>query len=362
MSAAPPSNPTLVATVAARGLSYIFFAMSLLSVWTMWIIPSVKTPLPAMQDRPVALKARRRSAPPGLPSRTVTLTPIIMGSSISTRSDSRKVSFVESQINRRSKHQSASPGPPLSPVTPVLTESPLSSSSTLVSPGLSADADRVLREAAEVSCTDSDSSSITNASPVYSRLPKLRPSEKGKKSRKVSIDQVQETIPEIDTPRRSGLGGFMGLMQRSATIPNMESDTLSTPSSRPSTPVRRASGSGVASSPPTGKSGCAFKPFKTSAKKASGPVNRTQPYNYPYFALPPGAQPPFLKTPVDSEDERDPLQKRVELPSGNLSAPVIPDASPKFTRKMANAQAQATLGHGRKPPAPTHRRVVSALP
>jgi hypothetical protein len=85
-------------------------------------------------------------------------------------------------------------------------------------------------------------------------------------------------------------------------------------------------------------------------RRVSAPVReRTQPYAYPYFAIPPGQQPAAVAIAV----------KVVDTNEGPLGASAITDLAnnEQAERRRRNVEAQASLGLGHK--RPPQRRALS---
>ncbi|KAF8921906.1 hypothetical protein CPB85DRAFT_7443 [Mucidula mucida] len=158
-------------------------------------------------------------------------------------------------------------------------------------------------------------------------------------------------MKQLPKPTRSASLGFVDMWQRSRPQTAPEASKLLPSGSRPQ-PCRRSSGSQASPGPSSPSSpGFSYFPFKPSRRVSNPtPVPRTQPYLYPYFAAPP------VGTPQDYV--KFSLQVEGTIRSSG-STTVTENSSRTVEKKEANAQAQASLGYGRRP---SGRRVVSALP
>ncbi|KAK0465452.1 uncharacterized protein EV420DRAFT_1514427 [Desarmillaria tabescens] len=345
MTTSSPSRSFFV-TFIAGALGSIGLGVSVAAIWFIWLVPNAKPAVPEL-TKAASRKARRRSAPPSLPSsrrqasilRSRSRAALISEPSTPDSTATRHVSFLDSQIrsgnSRRFsvpteeiKHESDENLPSQSD------SSPRSSSSTLVSPQVPIKL--ILARSsgvAESGDGSAESDSSTRRSSLLSpRLPKMRNPLGGKKrtnEERTSLDSVERPKPV----RASSLStSWQRCRQQTA------SDILDTPpppesAGRP--PFRRFSGSQSTS----------YFSFKTTRKPSNPtPAPRTQPYQYPYFATPPTGAKIYIRALPQSEGGSTSSSSSVDS-----TAVAMPESTRSIERTEANAQAQASLGYGRRP-------------
>ncbi|KAJ7193356.1 hypothetical protein GGX14DRAFT_478620 [Mycena pura] len=344
---------SLFITLAAQAMSSVGFSVSILA----WLWLTIVPPLPPQLAEPITIdkKARRRSAPAALQSHKQSSPSQSRSpdetSLISFPPRKRRVYFADSPSRPTNQFEVAqTPNDSLDmfdkplPYLPAAEISPSSSSSTLVHTYTALPLPTL--ETCRESAVESDSS---NSSPRRS-LSLSRP------FRRSSGTSVPDTSPIIATPgllpcltadRRSNTLLASNTRQRRSSGSLMSpwsfrraSDSRSTPkpgasSVSPTTPV----------SPTTSPAPSYFA--RKTARRASTPVPRTQPYAYPYFAQPP----------VDDEVYIAYLRSLPQPGTDVLArSPTASDSEKESllnwgsrNRKL-NDKAQAALGLGRRPP------------
>ncbi|KAJ7631200.1 hypothetical protein FB45DRAFT_917811 [Roridomyces roridus] len=335
---------SLMVTLAAQAMSSVGLSVSIIA-WIWLAFVPAQPPEPILLEKKVK-KARRRSAPATLQTRKrESLSPSLPPPDTpSSPPRARRVYFLDSPSSsrptiERSHDSSSFLEKPLCS-SPVGEVSPSSSSSTLVH---TIPAIPPQLATWHESAIESDSSN--NGSPRTS-LSSPRPAFKERIRRFSGTDSVTD-VAGADTKRRSSIGF--------------------------TAPWRRASGSnknptpGPSTSPTSVPAPSYFS--KKSARRVSTPVPRTQPYAYPYYAQPPidderyvaqlrglpqpsiggenAAAKPSSTTSDDSEDrDGDADSAAALLDRGRI--------------RKANDDAQAALGHGRRPPILRHPQQRSA--
>ncbi|PBL00717.1 hypothetical protein ARMGADRAFT_391772 [Armillaria gallica] len=360
MTTSPPSRSFFV-TFVAGALSSIGLGVSVAAIWFIWLVPIAKPVAPELAKK-TSRKARRRSAPPALPSSSRRQASILRSRSRAALSSepstpdstaTRHVSFLDSQIRSGNSRRFSVPTEEVKHesdenLPSQCDSSPRSSSSTLVSTQVPIKLILTLSSGSTESgegSAESDSST-RRSSLLSSRLPKMR-NPLGSKKR---TNEARTSLDSIERPKPIRASSLSTSWQRCRQ--QTASDTINTPSppesaARP--PFRRLSGSRVVSSPtssadlsPTANS---YFSFKTSRKSSNPtPAPRTQPYQYPYFATPPTGAKIILKALPQSEGGSTSSSSSVDF-----AAVATPESTRSIERTEANAQAQASLGYGRRP-------------
>ncbi|KAJ6504363.1 hypothetical protein DFH09DRAFT_1201454 [Mycena vulgaris] len=353
------SERSLFVTLAAHGLGYIGFSVSIVTWLWLTLVPLPRPDLtePILVDK----KVRRRSAPAALQARKRdSLTPAVRPPSPGVSSPSispvrtRRVYFIDSptpslsrptnQFERTPNDSSDLLDIPLQ-CSPPAEISPSSSSSTLVHtyPVISHQTLETCRESA----IESDSSNSSPRPSLSLSRPFQKASERARRSSGTSVPEIAPIItePTPDTKhRRSSIGFVPPWSFRRASGPrNPASTSPATSSATPSSATSSAS--------PTQS----YFSRKT-ARRVSTPVPRTQPYAYPYYAQPP----------IEDEGYAAHLRSLPQFETEVCRSPITSDSEekdPLFDRRgrnrKANDMAQAALGVGRRPPARPPQRSAS---
>ncbi|KAL0581082.1 hypothetical protein V5O48_000976 [Marasmius crinis-equi] len=366
---------SLIITVIASAISSVGFGVSLVAIGVLWLFPSAlgeprssNADDPQRITRPKNKDSRRKSAPPVLtisrmkrrvstspkPSSVIVVPVIVSPSSeASPSSGSRRVYFLEPQTKPKSSRRYSAPAvEPLSfePRTSILQipedASPRSSSSTLVQVPPTSHHTVILDTCEEiVESADSDSSSKHStrqshflSSAIPSRLKgrwAKRPSSSGSDTSSYVPKDSRKLSPStpIKETRRSSfvINPPWSAITRSRTSVDLLDSPVMTQTS-PIEPLQKA---------PTTPETLFFRNQKASGSEKTGrrtSMPRTQPYAYPYFA-----EPPTVPTEKNFVGRPEPLSQ---------------EERGRQEKRGRNAQAQASLGLGPRPP---QRRAMSAV-
>ncbi|KAF5368484.1 hypothetical protein D9758_002160 [Tetrapyrgos nigripes] len=380
---------TLFITVIAGAISSVAFGVSIFAMGILWLIPSARPDVPIRPK--LKDKSRRRSAPPIMlySERNMNVPSILENDSASSPSQlqnsPRRVYFLDSQIRPSSQRrysdmsnfsslQAEDTSMTFLAVQPDDDEiSPRSSSSTLVhvieTPLLSSPQLETWQESIEFNSLSSSSGSrlgsTSSPRPSLSLTTHLTGKVKSSWSSKKSSSsqtggdsggetQSDDTTPSGSKPARRGPLGFtppwLSSKKRAQTI-----DTASPPPTPPTpTKLSLSPDSDDIITSTSSPSYFVRTPSLNGRRRISAPVRaRTNPYSFPYFAEPPVGARDGQNTPPSSEEsvtkENLPVRKDVRIPEG----PRIADE-----RRQQNAEAQASLGHGRRSPP---RRTASEI-
>ncbi|KAK0208635.1 hypothetical protein DFS33DRAFT_1271823 [Desarmillaria ectypa] len=361
MTTSPPSR-SLFVTFIAGALSSIGLGVSVAAMWFIWLVPNAKPTVPELM-KVTSRKARRRSAPPSLPSsssrrqasilRSHSRAALISEPSTPDSTATRHVSFLDSQIRSGNSRRFSVPTEEVKHesdenLPSQCDSSPRSSSSTLVSPQVPIKLILALSSgAADSGDGSAESDSSTRRSSLLSpRLPKMR-NPLGSKKRP---NEERTSLDSIERPKPAGASSLSTSWQRcrqQTTSNIINSPPPSESAARP--PFRRFSGSRVVSSPTSSASSSptatSYFSFKTTRKPSNPtPAPRTQPYQYPYFATPPTGAKIYIRALPQSEGGSTSSSSSVDS-----TAIAMPESTRSIERTEANAQAQASLGYGRRP-------------
>ncbi|KAF9270684.1 hypothetical protein L218DRAFT_939559 [Marasmius fiardii PR-910] len=366
------SSSNLFVSVIARAISSVGFGVSLVAIGVLWLFPSAlgetnSPALTALEDisRRKERESRRISAPPILSgprlkprklgtsptAKSVIVVPVVVTPSsealtISNGNSSRRVYFLEPQERPRNSRRFSAPLPeptstePRTPIPQIPEDvSPRSSSSTLVHVPTPTYYSVTLDPCLEtIESANSDSSSkCSSTTRQPSRSASLTSRFKGRWARQssgVATDfgpdtpaaVVEQPTPAAKSGRRSSPP--WSIMTKPRPLVDL---SLSPPSPFDCSPKPTALES----------------PFFRTSRKTSGnekgrptTPQRTQPYDYPYFAEPPIAVSACKPRNVDSDSSSSHNPNRL------------------CEKRNKNVQAQASLGLGRKPP---QRRSTSVV-
>ncbi|KAG6830896.1 hypothetical protein H0H92_014047 [Tricholoma furcatifolium] len=264
------NNRSLLVTVSAKALGSLGLGLSILAIWFYWLVPSAAAVTPEIVETPRKPHPNHRSK-----RRVSVKVPPVRQDSLSDANNSlrsKRVYFLES-LATEPESQVYIPS-----VLPSLIEEDLSSA---LSQSPTSAATLVPTKRDDESIAESDASS--RRSSLSLRLPKkIHPFATKHQS---EPSPVATSLPPLDNEgrhsRRSSIGFVPPWRSKGRT-----SDARDSSSSRPSTPLRSSSLNGSfesIQSPIT-----SYFSLKSS-RRASTPVPRprTQPYEAPYFALPP---------------------------------------------------------------------------
>ncbi|KAJ3812384.1 hypothetical protein F5876DRAFT_64031 [Lentinula aff. lateritia] len=382
----------LLVTILASAISSVGYGVSVFAIGIIWLLPSVKPAAPVLvMPKSKPRHHRRRSAPPVLQG---DLSRPPLPSLISNKSQSsadnprtpltRRVYFVDSaaqQIppDRSSRRYTAPPEQWHKSIEPShgsigttsnvpLDASPRSSSSTLVHeplpptppspPGTSV---HILDANPKSESIESDTSrpgSSSSSRPSLSISPRFPTKIWSRKSagRKALANHATDSGGEAthsdepscsampSTPasrhkRKAASLGFSWPTSKNKALP----DTATTPSSSPKIPIDVPPKQDC---PCTPSSITSFVRSSKQQRQVSAPLRaRTQPYAYPYFALPPtvaGGQPTTAMSSAAVSNSN--------TSSGPEGAPNVGEAESTTTahRRQQNVVAQESLGIGRR--------------
>ncbi|KAJ4464140.1 hypothetical protein C8R41DRAFT_860487 [Lentinula lateritia] len=382
----------LLVTILASAISSVGYGVSVFAIGITWLLPSVKPAAPILViPKSTPRHHRRRSAPPVLQS---DLSRPPMPSLISNHSQSsadsprtpltRRVYFVDPAAqqtppNRSSRRYTAPPeqwhqniepphGPSGTTSNVLLDASPRSSSSTLVHeplpptpPSPPSTSVHILDANPKSESTESDTSrpgSSSSSRPSLSISPRFPTKIWSRRSagRKPLVNHATDSGGEAthsdepscsarpSTPasrhkRKAASLGFSWPISKNKALP----DTATTPSSSPKTPVDAPPKQDC---PCTPSSITSFVRSSKQQRQASAPVRaRTQPYAYPYFALPPtvtGGQPTTAMSSAAVSNNNTSF--------GPEGASNVGEAESTITahRRQQNVVAQESLGIGRR--------------
>ncbi|KAF9074889.1 hypothetical protein BDP27DRAFT_1316135 [Rhodocollybia butyracea] len=373
------SQPFLV-TVLTTAISSVGYGMSIFAIGIIWLLPSIRPVVPAQVAKPKPKSRRRRSAPPVLQQSRPAIIPITTSSSKSSVDSpplNRRVYFADSPtiqadpINLR-RHTLPTKGDeafsPLNAISNVLLldASPPTSSSTLVhnSPptNLFPIPDANESSGSELSRQSSNASSRPSLS-LTPRMPAKIKASWNRGNKPIGTNNATDSggeatpsdcsaspsIPISRTKhRRHSLGFGWPSSKNQASI---EPDTSSVTSSpRSSLTIPDVSSKRDRPCTPTSL----FSTTKPQ-RRVSAPVReRTQPYAFPYFAMPPDM--------VEDQSRGAISNPAREVRTVNAAA----DAEPKQEEHVSSASAlnsrretgnlQDSLGLERPR---THRRMTS---
>jgi len=348
---------TLFVTLAAQAMSSVGFSVSILAWTWLTLVPPPKPELtePILVDK----KARRRSAPAALPSRKRRST------SLSVASGETQTSPISTQRTRRVyflDSPTASPSRPTNiPRTsndssdltlhnsPTSEISPSSSASTLVHTYTAIPPQTL--ETCRESAIESDSSNSSRRPSLSLSRPFQKISSRPRRSSTTSATSVPDiapiiTGPSTDTKQRRSSGGLIPpwSFRRVSGPKNVASPSTATSSATPGP-------SSISSASPTIVPAPSYFGRK-AARRVSTPVPRTQPYAYPYYAQPPIEDEGYVaylrNLPQFSTDAfaRNPVTIDSEEKEKEKEAPLVDQ---RGRNRKANDNAQAALGHGRRP-------------
>ncbi|KAJ3731992.1 hypothetical protein DFJ43DRAFT_1076784 [Lentinula guzmanii] len=381
------SQPLLV-TVLASAISSVGYGLSLFAIGLIWLLPSAKPAVPVLvKSRRKPKHHRRRSAPPVLQSnlqRPPLPTFVSTSSKSSTDSPRRRVYFADTPIVQtpppptirrhtsppEDLHKNSEPLQGIFGPTSIVhvDASPRSSSSTLVHaplpPTLPSTCIPILDANVKSEAAESEISRPSSSSSSSSSRPSLLVSPR-------FADKIK--APWIRKPAHTKPIDNLGITD--SGVEATQSDESSC-SAGPSTPVskhkRKAASLGFSwpisknkaapenapafpSSPKTPidsplKQDCHPIPSPLSSfvrsskqqRRVSAPVRaRTQPYAYPYFALPPtvAGEPSFVAiSPVVGSSDNGSL--------GSEDTSSVQEPEVTTNQRRPNPAAQASLGHG----------------
>ncbi|KAF5388482.1 hypothetical protein D9757_004714 [Collybiopsis confluens] len=321
------SRPFLLTVIVARTLSCVGYGVSIFAIGIIWLLPAVKPATPALAtSKRKPTNYRRRSAPPALNP-----PPSVLGGKPSPRH--RHVYFADSPTIL------IAPGLPFPKRTDLFQDSldavsvdasARSSSSTLVATSQCND------PSPKSDPTESDRSSCSSRRISAKKIPTWNRKTSDKKSsgnavpgaEAVHSDETPTEYRNKDRGRISSLN-FPWTASRTKSSPetNMESVSSSSFSLQPTLPLRSSTTPDV----------LAF--VYPPQRRVSAPGReRTQPYAYPYFALPPDMR-TTLPTPAKVADSSQESSER----------PVSDDLLEARRRHIAAAQASLGLGSRRSP-------------
>ncbi|KIK70637.1 hypothetical protein GYMLUDRAFT_253980 [Collybiopsis luxurians FD-317 M1] len=343
------SQPFLV-TILASAISSVGYGVSIFAIGIIWLLPSVKPAVPVQVLPKRKHNHRRRSAPPVLgPPLPSLLNTTSKSSPDSPRS--RRVYFADSPVI-----QSASSSLTFQRqmdfcddslnILP-LDASPRSSSSTLVHTSHNNDS-RVPDASFNSDPTESDRSSSS-----FRQTPRF-PGRITVWNRKVSNHKPSNDSADLGAEANYSdeTSTEISIKDRRRTTSLSFSWSISKSKSSPETTTVVASSSPLASPsqarPSTAPGIVSLVRTTKHQRRVSAPVReRTQPYAYPYFAMPPDQRP--SATVVDSSQES--LERPGTAASFDSKRLAVSD------QRRQNAEAQATLGLGHK--RPPQRRATS---
>ncbi|KAG7452225.1 uncharacterized protein BT62DRAFT_290347 [Guyanagaster necrorhizus] len=318
-------------------------------------MPDAKAAVPELTKK-TSRKARRCSAPPALSSsssrrqasilRSRSRAALILEPSTPDSTPTRHVSFLESQIRSGNSRRFSAPAGEVKResdenLPSQCDSSPRSSSSTLVSTQILIKPMLALSPSVAENGDGSAESDSSRRSSL--RLPKMRNPFRSKK--RTSEERTSLNLIECPKPTRVSNLSTSWQRCRQQSVSNVVTASPPTESAaRP--PFRRFSGTRVVSKPagssPTANSYFSFKPSRKSSNPTPAP--RTQPYQYPYFATPPTGAKIYIKALPQSEGGSTSSSSSVDS-----AAIATPESTRSIERKEVNAQAQASLGHERRP-------------
>ncbi|KAF9015719.1 hypothetical protein BDQ17DRAFT_1418762 [Cyathus striatus] len=318
--------------LSARALGSLGFGLSVLAIWIGWIIPASPPPTVALSPQPKLTpprdKSRRRSAPSALPSQSTSpsptplshasasapapVPPILAPSTDAAPNRARHVYFIDSDFRPSPLRRSTLPAYPthlisdkaiLDPPPAPPTNSPISSTSTLINPVHSdASPKKPYFEPCDEELVQSDSAQLlTRGRRTTPRLPRMKITFHGMGRRTTTADS--SLSPVVDSPINEEP---VKPVKRANTVPwctsknKLNPDPIPEPNrkptssrlsftrclnsrSTPSTSPAPVSTPTLTSTPSPSSTSFFLKP----QRRTSAPVRRTLPYEAPYFASPP---------------------------------------------------------------------------
>ncbi|KAJ4472618.1 hypothetical protein C8J55DRAFT_520557 [Lentinula edodes] len=384
----------LLVTILASAISSVGYGVSVFAIGITWLLPSVKPAAPILvMPKSKPRHHRRRSAPPILQSDlSRPPLPSLISNNSQSSTDSRRTSLTRRRVyfedsaaqqtppHRSSRRYTAPPEQWHKNIEPShgsigttsnvpLDASPRSSSSTLVHeplpptpPSPPSTPVHILDANLMSEPTESDTSrpgSSSSSRPSLSISPRFptkiwsrRPA--GRKSLANQATDSGGEATHSDEPscsarpstpasrhkRKAASLGFSWPISKNKALP----DTATTASSSPKTPIDV---SPKQDCPCTPSSITSFVRSSKQQRQASTPVRaRTQPYAYPYFALPPtvaGGQPTTAMSSAAVFNNNN-------TSSGPEGASNVGEAESTITvhRRQQNVVAQESLGIGRR--------------
>ncbi|KAG6845372.1 hypothetical protein H0H87_010481 [Tephrocybe sp. NHM501043] len=301
---------TFLVTLSARALGSLGVGVSILAIWIHWLVPSVNTATPSVVDKFPSNRHKRRStfrAPIPSPLQQIAPSITINGqTSPTTLYASKHVYFEDSPPSQRNL-PIADNQDSLALQRPPEESYRGSGSSSPTTPSIS--------QGDEESIAESESSSRRSSLSLY--LPKrICPFTK-------SRDQSEPSSPVMRTSSLQTEGRHG---KRSGFIPpwssrrkSVDADNNALPSHPQPTPLKSASFDSPSTdsfqSPTPTSSFFSFKPNR----RVSSPVPRprTQPYEAPYFALPPTS----ANTPTFDLRKSPPMLQEALINSARQNAP-----------------------------------------
>ncbi|KAJ3988418.1 hypothetical protein F5890DRAFT_463098 [Lentinula detonsa] len=358
----------LLVTVLASAISSVGYGLSLFAIGLIWLLPSAKPAVPVLvKSRRKPKHHRRRSAPPVLQSnlqRPPLPTLVNTSSKSSTDSPRRRVYFADTPIVQTPPpptiRRHTSPPEDLhencEPLQGIFVHAPLPP--TLPSTCIPISDTNIKSEAAESDISRPSSSSSSSSRPSLLVSPRFADKIKAPWIRKPAhtkpIDNLGITDSGVEatqsdesscsagpsTPvskhkRKAASLGFSWPISKNKAAPENATALPSSPKTPIDSPLKQ-------DCHPIPSPLSSFVRSSKQQRRVSAPVRaRTQPYAYPYFALPPtvAGEPSFVAiSPVVSSSDNG------SLGSEDISSAQEPEVT--TNQRRPNAAAQASLGHG----------------